>query len=77
MPQDKVFLYTDGITEAADDKGAFFGSDRLIDALNTSDGSPADVINGVGDRITSFVKDAEQFDDMTMLCLLYKSKGEG
>ena len=77
MPQDKVFLYTDGITEAADDKGAFFGSDRLIDALNTSDGSPADVINSVGDSITSFVKDAEQFDDMTMLCLLFKSKGEG
>ena len=77
MPQDKVFLYTDGITEAADDKGAFFGSDRLIDALNTSDGSPADVINSVGDSITSFVGDAEQFDDMTMLCLLFKSKGEG
>jgi sigma-B regulation protein RsbU (phosphoserine phosphatase) len=49
----------------------------MIDALNASaGGSPADVIKGVGDRIASFVKDAEQFDDMTMLCLSYKSKGE-
>ena len=77
-PGDKVFLYTDGITEAADDAGAFFGSDRLIGVLNTVvKESPVEVINDVSDSISAFVKDAEQFDDMTMLCLEYKSsKGE-
>ena len=77
-PGDKVFLYTDGITEAADAAGAFFGSDRLIGVLNTVvKESPVEVINDVSDSISAFVKDAEQFDDMTMLCLEYKSsKGE-
>ena len=76
-PGDKVFLYTDGITEAADGTGTFFGSDRMTDALNALvAGLPTDVIKGVGDSIASFVKDAEQFDDMTMLCLIYKNKGE-
>ena len=32
-PGDKIFLYTDGITEASDTNGRMFGTDRLIDAL--------------------------------------------
>ena len=73
MPEDKVFLYTDGITEAADITGTFFGSDRMIDTLNAvAAGLPADVIKGVTGAVAVFVGDAEQFDDMTMLCLSYK-----
>ncbi|MFI6043775.1 PP2C family protein-serine/threonine phosphatase [Nocardia sp. NPDC051321] len=33
QPEDWLILYTDGVTEARDDAGEFFGTDRLIDLL--------------------------------------------
>lgn len=32
-PGNKIFLYTDGITESSDPEGRMFGTDRLINAL--------------------------------------------
>ena len=45
----------------------------MIDALNEDpDASPEQVLGTVRGEISKFVKEAEQFDDMTMLCLDYK-----
>ena len=42
-------------------------------ALNAcSDGSPEAILSGVRGAVDAFVGDAEQFDDLTMLCLEYK-----
>ena len=72
-PGDKLFVYTDGVPEATDRALELFGTDRMMAALNTvKDGSPEEVLSGVRRAVDEFVKDAEQFDDLTMLCLEYK-----
>ena len=69
----KLFLYTDGIPEASDVDNNMFGLDRLIDALNIDpDGEPDEIIGNVAEAVSGFVKEAEQFDDLTMLCFEYK-----
>ena len=74
-PGSKIFLYTDGVTEAVNEKGEMFGNDRLIEALNVDcNAEPEQVLENVHKCIDDFVQDAEQFDDMTMLCMEYKGK---
>ncbi len=70
---DKLFLYTDGVTEATSEKGELFGTERMIDALNAyADLTPREILNGIRDTVDAFVGDAEPFDDMTMLCFTYR-----
>ena len=70
---DKLFLYTDGVPEATDSHKELFGTDRMLDALNAKpDGSPQELLKEVHDAVSAFVQEAEQFDDITMLCLEYK-----
>ncbi|MBP3758938.1 MAG: PP2C family protein-serine/threonine phosphatase [Firmicutes bacterium] len=74
-PGDQIFLYTDGLPEATDADGKMFGIDRMTDALNEYiDERPRAVIEGMRESVNGFVKDAEQFDDITMMCLEYKGK---
>ncbi|MBQ3392586.1 MAG: SpoIIE family protein phosphatase [Lachnospiraceae bacterium] len=74
-PGDKLFVYTDGVPEAADKKDNMFGLDRMIDALNKdADAAPRKLLENVMNAVDAFVKDAEQFDDITMLCVEYKGK---
>ena len=71
----KIFLYTDGVPEATDSEEKMFGTDRMIDALNVDpNASPEQILKNVTAAVDDFVKDAEQFDDVTMLCLEYKGK---
>ena len=72
-PGDKLFLYTDGLPEATDANHELFGSNRMINALNkVKDQSTQGVLEGVNKSVDEFVQDAEQFDDLTMMCLEYK-----
>ena len=72
-PGDKLFVYTDGVPEANDPDGNMFEVKRMIDALNEDpDASPAQILGAVRGQINIFVREAEQFDDLTMLCLEYK-----
>ncbi|MBR4461399.1 MAG: serine/threonine-protein phosphatase [Erysipelotrichaceae bacterium] len=72
-PGDKLFLYTDGIPEAVNREKAQYGTDRLIQALNVVKNADPDVIlKYVKASVDRFVGEAEQFDDLTMLCLEYK-----
>lgn len=71
-PGSKLFLYTDGVPEAADADLRMFGSQRMLEALNTAcRKGPEEVLQTTADAVNGFVKDAEQFDDMTMMCLEY------
>ncbi len=72
-PGAKLFLYTDGVPEATDAGNALFGTERMLEALNSAqDKAPLEVLKTVRGAVDGFVQDAEQFDDLTMLCLEYK-----
>ena len=72
-PGSKLFVYTDGVPEATDAEGSMFGTERMLNALNTDPGgNPQRILESVRQSVDRFVKDAEQFDDLTMLCLEYK-----
>jgi sigma-B regulation protein RsbU (phosphoserine phosphatase) len=47
----------------------------MLAALNRNlNGTPMQVLGNVRVSVDGFVKSAEQFDDLTMLCLEYKGK---
>ena len=72
-PGSKLFFYTDGIPEATNADGQMFGTDRMLAALNgETDATPEKHIQNVHNAVDAFVKQAQQFDDLTMLCLEYK-----
>ena len=74
-PGDRIFLYTDGVTEATNIESKLYGEDRLQKFLNDNlDLSVEETIKAVNKDINIFVGSAEQFDDITMLELLYKGK---
>ena len=70
---DKIFVYTDGVPEATNKESALFGTQRMLEAMNRNTVlSPKELVGTVRDAVDAFVGDAEQFDDLTMLCLEYK-----
>ena len=76
-PGDKIFQYTDGVTEATNVNNELYGMERLGTILNkVKNGTPHDILPAVKKDIDEFVGEAPQFDDITMLCLEYKAKME-
>ena len=72
-PGDRIFLYTDGVTEATDGANQLYGSERLHRVLNANlDAGPETLLPAVKADVDQFVGDAPQFDDITMLCLAYR-----
>ena len=72
-PGDKLFVYTDGVPEATNAENELFGTDRMIEALNSDHSADCQqLLLNVRRAVDGFVKDAEQFDDLTMMCLEYK-----
>jgi sigma-B regulation protein RsbU (phosphoserine phosphatase) len=76
MPGDSIFLYTDGVTEAENVSHGLYGEDRLqkcLEMMYTAE--PQLVLDRVSWDMKQHVKDAEQFDDITMLCLKRTAEG--
>ena len=71
-PGDRLFVYTDGVPEATNAANELFGTDRMLAALSAQgDTDPEQLLHGLKRSISDFVGDAEQFDDITMLCFDY------
>ena len=71
-PGDKIFLYTDGVTEAENKNHELYGEDRLADCLKAHrQDAVGDIIEAVKEGLAAHVQGFEQFDDITMLCLEY------
>ncbi len=69
---DEIYLYTDGVTEAANANNELYGEERLLTLLNSLHGlSGEEICRAVKADISAFVGDAPQFDDITMLHLKY------
>lgn len=74
-PGDKLFLYTDGVTEATNEKNELYGEERLQNYLNCHvEENVETTIKGVKNDIDRFAGNANQFDDITMLEFLFKEK---
>ena len=71
-PGDSLFVYTDGVTEATNKDEQLFGENRLNEELNKNAGlKPGELLPAIAKSIDEFVGEAPQFDDITMLGLVY------
>ena len=67
-PGDRIFLYTDGVTEATDENNRLYGEERLLETVNQNIVKNTQLLcEAVKDDVDRFVGDAPQFDDITML----------
>ncbi|MBP3736203.1 MAG: SpoIIE family protein phosphatase [Lachnospiraceae bacterium] len=74
-PGAKLFVYTDGLSEAQNSEEELFGRNRIVQALNSAmDEPPEGLLRAVDEAAAEFVGDAEQFDDLTMLCVEYSGR---
>ena len=74
-PGDRLFQYTDGVTEATDQNGRLYGMTRLGEILAQNAAlPPMELLGKIKEDIDTFVGDAPQFDDITMLCLEYRER---
>ena len=71
-PGDWFFTYTDGVPEATNANLELYGSERLLAELNREEPENArELVEGIVRAVESFVGNADQFDDITMLALKY------
>lgn len=72
-PGDRIFLYTDGVTEATNTETQLYGDDRLLSFMNRNVNVKAtELLPMLKADIDEFVGEAPQFDDITMLLFDYK-----
>lgn len=71
-PGDKLIIYTDGVTEAQDPSGAFFGKKRLRElATAHAAATCAGLHDAIQSAVTTFTEGAAQSDDITLVVLQY------
>lgn len=74
-PGDRLFVYTDGVPEAINEKVEAYGTERLCEKLNTLKNVPQQqTLESVLRDIRNFAGVAEQFDDITMLGITYNGE---
>ena len=78
LPGDRIFVYTDGVPEATNAHDELFGTERMLKALNSHrEDNLQDLLPHLKEDIDTFVGDAVQFDDITMLAFdYYGSEGK-
>jgi len=72
-PGDKIVIYTDGVTEAQNPEGEFFGRQRLREAIMSHHAATSrELRDAVAEAISTFTEGAPQADDVTLLVLEYQ-----
>lgn len=75
LPGDRLFLYTDGLTEQCDPQGRFFDADRLIEEIEQdADGNPADVLRRVFATVNAFGHHHRSDDQTAMIMQINELK---
>jgi serine phosphatase RsbU (regulator of sigma subunit) len=73
VPGDRIVLYTDGVTEAQNEAGDFFGRKRLREAVQSAGGADcAELHATIHKAILDFTAGAEQADDLTLVVVEYR-----
>ncbi|MDB9312305.1 SpoIIE family protein phosphatase [Spirulina sp. CS-785/01] len=73
---DFLLGFTDGVTEARNADGKFFGKARLLEALCSPFPSVQDLLQHIATEVGTYTGGADQFDDMTMIAVR-RNEGEG
>jgi serine phosphatase RsbU (regulator of sigma subunit) len=73
-PKEAIITFTDGITEARDASGKFFGVDNLIHLLDGSTGTAEETISLITTTLAAHAAGVEPFDDITLMVINHKSK---
>jgi len=74
-PGDSLFLYTDGVTEAMNERNELFSEERLQKELSECQDKNVDhMVSEVMQKIEGFTGSAPQSDDITMMMITYKGK---
>jgi serine phosphatase RsbU (regulator of sigma subunit) len=68
-PGERLFAYTDGVTEAAGASGPF-GEAALLPLIAADTASASDLLDSVQARLALHIGDFDQYDDVTMLCVM-------
>jgi sigma-B regulation protein RsbU (phosphoserine phosphatase) len=67
---DVLVLYTDGVTEAVNDRDEQFGVDRLKETIRVSAGADAGrLVDRIVQDVTAFASATPQYDDITLMVL--------
>ena len=70
---DRLFVYTDGVPEAANTEHKMFGTDRMLETLNKDPhAQPEMLLKNLRREIEIFETGTDQFDDITMMCFAYR-----
>ena len=73
MPGDKIYLYTDGVPEAFNDREEMFGDERMLDVLNRNtecSENTMHMLDAMYEEIHKFANGMSQSDDITMVYLV-------
>ena len=74
-PEDIIYVYTDGVTEAINENNEMFGEKRLSDCLNNINETDGMIIaDKVKSEIKTYTTSVAQSDDITMLIFKYNGK---
>jgi phosphoserine phosphatase RsbU/P len=63
---DLLVAYTDGVTEARDGRGGWFGEDRLRQAVARHGSSPGAVVEGILDEVVAFQRGSTRDDTVVV-----------
>ena len=72
---DVLLLYTDGVVEANNPQGEFYGMDRLGDMARQIANQPSQwIIRAIHEDVLSFQGEEAQSDDMTLVCIRHRGR---
>jgi sigma-B regulation protein RsbU (phosphoserine phosphatase) len=72
-PGETLFVYTDGITEATNERGEFFGEERLEAALRSfADRAPGELVSAVLREVRTFAGASPAADDIAALACRWR-----
>lgn len=75
-PGDSLFIYSDGVREAFNERDEMFGRRGILDALNRDpEATPSVLLQTVKSDVDRFGGQAQQIDDIAMLALKYYGPG--
>ena len=69
VPGDLLFIFTDGLVEAENDREEEYGEQRMLGVLSSAGGSAGEVLRQLMSSVDTFVGLTRQHDDITCLVL--------